>query len=241
MAWLAGFFIGFITPGRVGDITRSYYLKDRLSLGKSITTVVVDRAMDILILLLIAVINIFAFFVVFTGRSFVAPILAVLVIFVALAFAATRKSLVKSLLKPLFTRFVPEKYKSNLSGLFSEFYAGLDGIMRSRKRLAASFVLSILYWLVSIFQYLVFATALGISVSYGFLLMAMPVVILLDMLPVSFSGLGTREAALIYFLSLVAVGAELALSYSLVLFFFNYVLLAAGGLLFWVLRPPKSG
>jgi hypothetical protein len=43
------------------------------------------------------------------------------------------------------------------------------------------------------------------------------------MLPISFSGIGTRDAALILFLSFLSIGKEYAISLSLLVFVLGYV------------------
>lgn len=62
-AWLIGFFIGLITPGRIGDFAKALYLKEsrNISLGKSLVTVFFDRLNDILMLFCLGVAGIFVF------------------------------------------------------------------------------------------------------------------------------------------------------------------------------------
>ena len=49
-----------------------------------------------------------------------------------------------------------------------------------------------------------------------------PLITLLDALPISFSGLGTRDAAMIFLFSLMSLSAEAAVSFSLLILVFNY-------------------
>jgi uncharacterized membrane protein YbhN (UPF0104 family) len=60
---------------------------------------------------------------------------------------------------------------------------------------------------------------------------------LITLLPISISGLGTREAAMIAYLATVGIPAEAALSFSLLVFVTFYV---AGGLIgavAWWIKP----
>jgi len=239
MAWLVGFFIGFITPGRVGDLGRSYYLRG-VSIGKSLTTVVIDRFMDILVLLIIAVLSMFLFLLPVSSGSFGIMLVLILVVFLVAAMLATRKGTIRCVARPFFRRVVPEKYKLKAAFIFEDFYAGLGSILKDRKSVALALAITVFYWFFSVFQYFIIALALGMNVTYGFMLIIMPVVILLEVIPISFSGLGTREAALIAFMSLVGIAAETAISFSLLLFFLNYITIAAVGFILWTARPMKK-
>src|SRR3989338_2208404 len=52
--WMAGYSLSLITPGKVGDFARAYYLKDSLGTGKSLTTVIADRVIDVFVLFVMA-------------------------------------------------------------------------------------------------------------------------------------------------------------------------------------------
>ena len=54
-AWLVGFVIGIVTPGRIGELTKAYYLRDDMPTGCALSTVVVDRIIDILVLFTLAI------------------------------------------------------------------------------------------------------------------------------------------------------------------------------------------
>jgi uncharacterized membrane protein YbhN (UPF0104 family) len=90
-------------------------------------------------------------------------------------------------------------------------------------------VLGVLVWLVSIVPYYLLALSIGLNLSYMFLLSVVPIVALLDMLPISFSGIGTRDAALILFLSFISIGKEYAISLSFLILIFGYVLIGLVG------------
>jgi uncharacterized protein (TIRG00374 family) len=219
-----------VTPARIGDLSRAYHIKNRIGIGKSITTVIIDRVIDIAILFCLAIIGFVSFVAFFTQYSDLFWVISVLfVLFLFGVYMSTKKEVVKMFLRPVFNRFVPEKHKSNVNVTFHDFYSGLGSLKKGRKNVAFAVILGVLVWLVSIFQYLLLSMSIGLDVSYLFLLSIVPIVALLDMLPISFSGIGTRDAALILFLSFVSAGREYAISLSFLVLVFGYLLAGLAG------------
>jgi uncharacterized protein (TIRG00374 family) len=226
--WLIGFLLGMVTPGRIGDMSRSLYLrKDRkMSLGKSLASVAADRILDMTVLFIIAVVG-----------TIVLSLGLFLVLFSAAVILLTRKSLIKPILKPLFSRFVPERYKEKFGNVFHEFYTGMRGISRSKLTLALA--VGVLSWTFSIIQYYLLSEALGIGLPITFFIALVPLVTLLDALPISFSGIGTRDAAMVFIFSLLSIAAESAISLSLLIFFTSYMTMGLIGAVLWSRDPIR--
>lgn len=238
-AWLAGFFIGLVTPGRIGDLARAFYLKEKMETGKALTTVVIDRLLDILTLMAFAVIGL-----VFILSNFVvdsnAPkfIAGAFLLFVGAAVLFVDKGRAGKLLRPLYNLFVPEKYKDKLRASFGDFYEGMGVLRQSKIAVGKAAALSFLAWLLVFFQYFLLAKAMGIGINYFLLTMILPTVILVEILPISFSGLGTRDATLILFFSFVGLSASSAVALSLTILMFSYIYSLAG-LAVWIRKPIK--
>lgn len=237
--WLVGFSIGIITPGRIGDLSRACYLREGAGLGTGLTTVVVDRLVDVIVLFVLTIVGLSFLITSYTIGSILFPISILFVTLVVIALAFTRKGLVARMLRPLFRRLVPVKYKPRLSSLFEEFYKGIGLMGRRKALLLTSTMICILAWTFSIFQYYVISLSMGLGISYSFLFMVSPLTILLDALPISFSGLGTRDAVFIYFLSLVGIAAESAVAFSIMIFLAIYILTGISGMVFWMKNPIR--
>ena len=243
-SWLIGFFIGIITPGRLGDFTRAYYIKDKISFGRGTTTVIVDRIIDLFVLFSLAIFGIIFLFYTrtldLTYLSLATIFIILFILFISAIFLFIREGLTKKLFKPFFNRFVPKRYKSKINFTFNEFYRGLY-ILRDKKRsVLISLTISYIGFLIVIFQYYILALALGINELYfSFIFSIIPIIILLDTLPISFSGIGTRDAALIIFLGLVGASPETAVSFSLLVLFSSYFIVGIVGLIFWIRNPIK--
>jgi len=225
--WLIGFFFATITPGKSGDFIKSFYISEKTSLplGKCLTSVVVERFFDVLVLFILGFSGI-----VFLSSSIVfhvdliLPLGLFFLTFLALVWLFTRKGFLRFAMKPFFNYLVPERFRHKLRISFHQFFEGLS-VYKSKKFLMLwVFLLTILLWFFAVAQYFLIAFSLHAMIPFFFLLAIMPLVELLSILPISFSGIGTREASLVFFLSLLAIDANTAVSFSLLIFFFAIAL-----------------
>lgn len=238
-AWVAAFFIGLITPGRIGDLTRAFYLKKEMPIGKALTTVVVDRVLDVFVLMTLSAVGLMYVFSHFAVNSKVPIFIGVMFLaFVGAAAFFLEKGRAGKLLKPIFNFFVPDKYKETLKSSFHDFYEGMNVLLDNKIAIAKAAVLSfVAWWLVSL-QYFLLAKAMGVGINYFVLFMILPTVILVEILPISFSGLGTRDAMLILFFSFVGLTKDAAVALSLSILMFSYIY-SLVGLAVWIKKPIK--
>lgn len=235
-AWIVGFAIGVITPGKVGDLSRSLYLKEDegISLGRSLTTVVIDRLLDVSILVIWAIFGISVFMsrFAFSGQFLIVFLVAFVVLILSF-FVFSREDLLRKILKPFYLTLVPEKHQDSLSNHFNEFYLGFKTIVKDKRKLMTAVLLTVFIWFGSILQYYILVKALNLAVPFWFLMIIVPPTILVEILPISFSGVGTRDATLIFFLSFIAVTAEAAVSLSLTILIIYYIMVAIGFVVWW--------
>jgi uncharacterized protein (TIRG00374 family) len=240
-SWLVGFSAGIITPGRMGDLVRAYYLRGKLSLGKSLTTVIADRIIDVFVLLFFSALGVIMFVTMYTtgleyGLLF--PLLSVFfVAFVLAVYILTRKGIVIRILKPFYRRIVPQKYEKKASRVFHDFYRGLEDMKKKKRFLVASICIGTVTWILNFFQIHVLSLSMNIDISFIFIVSIIPIITLLDALPISFSGVGTRDAAMIFFFGFISLAPETAVSFSLLMLLTNYLISAGFGLFFWSRNP----
>ncbi len=238
-AWLVGFGIGQITPGRVGDFARAYYLRNDTKIGKSLTTVLIDRVIDVGILIVLAILGLYMFITYYVNNLFLLPVLAFISIaFVVFLFLLTKENLVRKILRPFYKRFFPKKFKESGAGLFSDFFLGIRDMKSSKKNITLSIILGLLLWFLSIVQMYVIGLSLNLNITLFFMAIAVPITILLETLPISFSGVGVRDISLIYFFGYLSIASASAVSVGLLLLVSNY-LVTLLGLLFWLKDPIK--
>ncbi len=238
-AWFVGFSTGLITPGRVGDFFRSSFLKKdrKMSFGSAISTVIVDRIFDIGSLLFLAGFGALTLFGI-ADANVIGGLALTLLAFIASSAAFFKKKFTKRLFRPVFEKFVPEKYKKAIRGGFSDFYKSTNEFFKNPKQVFVTTSLTFIAWLLTIAQFTILARALGIDLGYMFMLSAIPIVIIAEVLPISFAGLGTRDAVLIVFFALKNLSAAAAVSFSMAILISNYIL-GIPGYILW-LKSTKN-
>jgi len=238
--WLKGFSISMITPARLGDISRAYFLRKRVKIGKGITSVVLDRIIDVFLLFFFAIIGISSLVLIYLEFSGILYIFIILfIVFLIFLFIISKKNTTIFLLKPIFRKFIPKKHKTDISINFKEFYKGFKEIRNNKKSVIYALIIGIITWFISVFQYYLLALSINLNLSYMFLFSAMAVVALLDALPISFSGIGTRDLALITLFSTISISKEYAISYSFLVLLFSYVFIGLFGA-FLLLRNKNN-
>ena len=237
---LIGLFTGIITPGKIGDAARAFYLDKNQSFGKRLSTVIVDRMVDIIVTIIFALIGILLLneLLGYTVLSFwlIAGFCAAF--FIGL-YLLTKKSLVQRLIGPIFNFFVPEKHKKGMSSTFHDFYSAVGKLKKKRFNLFVIIIFTVIIWLLTIVEILFFGLILGISFDYWFMLSVISITAIIEIIPISVSGLGTREAFWLVVLPFIGMTSGTIISFSLVYLFFGIWLWAFIGFLLWLKNPLK--
>ena len=244
--WMIGFFASSVTPGKAGDALRALYLRNDSGrpLGETLLTVFVDRLWDLGFILVGGV----ATALIFSQRYMQipsAPLFAVgAAVIAAAAVVATNRRWMRALLKPVFSILVPARHRDGWSTGFHAFYDALRVYGASRRRIAVMAGMTLACWAL-IFALAVYVSfLLSISVSPAYIVLMMPIVTLVELIPFSISGLGTRDATVIYFFSVAGVGSAEAVGFSIVYVLIGTYLTALVGFALWVRHPvrwPRDG
>lgn len=221
---LVGTFWGTVTPGKVGELAKAGVLREvDASWGWALGVAVVDRLFDVAAVLLLGIIS----------AMVIGPASWTRELAVATAAVGTASvGIVLALARPLRGRWrdwlakapVIRTYREQLGGEFDGFLRILRGQLVGG--LPAPGAMTLVLWLVSHFQVYLFAMAMRMDVSFPYLLATVACGTLLGLLPVSVSGIGTRDAAYIFLLGRHGVSPEAALALSatvLFMFIFNAV------------------
>ena len=232
--WMIGYSLSLITPGKVGDFARAYYLKGKLETGKALTSVMADRVIDVFVLFVFAIIGISIFVTNYVKNDFLLfGTYTLFALFVAAIFIFSKKSIATTLVRPFYYKLTPQKYKKRAKKVYNDFYSGIEILFKKKRAILVTTLITIAFWFVSILGSYTLAIALGLNVSYMFLLIINPIVLIILALPISFSGIGTRDATLIFFFSYLGLTAEVTLSYSIMNLILDYVFAIFGFGLFF--------
>lgn len=236
-AYFGSLFVGFLTPGRLGEMAKAVTLKveSGVSLARALSSVVIDRVFDMYLLLPLGAFGIVRYAVV--GRELSWPafalLCALLIAPLALLHARTARAAGRALAAlPLLRR-----RRAWLLERVEQFADGLRVLTPAR--IAASALLTLASYGIFFAQCLLCAWALGIELPYLDICLLMAATNFISFVPISISGLGTREACLVFFLSRVTppIAPAVAVAYGLVMFFVFFVGAGLIGFVCWQWAP----
>ena len=239
LSYLGSMFIGFITPGRLGEFVRAWHVSQDcgVSSGRALASVLIDRLFDFCALLATGIVGLVAVGSIQSNLSIwiIFFMLSVLLLTILLVLLARRRGFLNWISRRGWHLGVIDQAMLTSSEWFSQLHSGLKESMLNR--LAVSAVLTAAaYGLLFVQSYLL-AMAVGVQASFLTVTYAMALGSLVTLLPVSISGVGTREAAIMIYLGVYGVSAEAALSFSLLMFITFYVIGGIMGAIAWWLKP----
>ncbi len=235
--YLTGTFLGTVTPGRLGDASRIFYLKKRpggdLPAGQLLANIVADRITDIVTVFLVA----------FTGvvyylkdhRLWVIPAGLFTACLVPALYIFRHRALdvIGSLLR-LAGKSIPGIHWEN----------HLDEFVEGLRRLRTAGIASAAGWNAAAYgvfyaAVVLIARSIGITTPVLYLITALSAAMLVSVLPVSVAGIGVRDAVLLFFLFLPGgVKYEMVLVFSMMYLFLLLILPALlGGVLYFGCFP----
>ncbi len=217
-AYFASFLLGVITPGRLGEFMKLYYLRRDIDvdLNSGLKSVILDRIFDLFLLILFGMAGILVIF--FNYEVLIAFPFSTVVIIILI----------------VIMKFSMRFFKStnNIMLFVNKLISGLSGF----RNLVNWFLTLIAYLLFFYLNKLVFVS-LDISLSFTNITFVISIVSLVILLPVSIAGFGTREASLIYLLSFFEIPIEKALLFSFLQFLLFFLWGGIIGLAFWITSP----
>ena len=241
-AFSVGFFLGVLTPSRVGDFSRAWYVRDKMPLGSAISTVLIDRLLDVFTLFLMAMFSLSLFSVLF--HQTIISIGWVALLFLAFSAAIVlllRKRNAERLAKRLFQWVLPESWKGRAKKSFQDFFESIQKAKQNRKHVLYAFLIGIVNWGLSYATAFLVASSLSLPLGFFSIVLAIPIVSLVELLPVTILGFGTREATLVFLFSFFGLAAAESVAFSIAYVATNHLVVAAIGLVFFIQHPihPK--
>jgi uncharacterized protein (TIRG00374 family) len=241
---LVGLFFGNLLPSNVGgDVVRAYGLA-RVSrrAEAAAVSVLVDRLMGLVAFLGAAVVMAALAAATLTRGAELEQIEIATVVVAALFIFASAL---------LFSRRVSQRVKwifdrgalTRVQPIARRIYHALQVYRHSYRALALNLALSVCIVIVTTFVWYSVALALAMNVSLFYFFLFNPLIAFVLLIPISFNGLGPKEATAVFFFSLIGVPSEVALSTSLVFHLLIVLTSLPGGVLWWherALAPPRT-
>lgn len=235
LAYFGSLFVGFLTPGRLGEFVKAFHVQRECSapLPLAFSSVLADRLFDLFALLAVGALAILTLSIAGTPTAGGVLALAALIVVPLLLF-----------LNPTVFGFFqgwaqswgrPGVWLLGPNGWLTEIHRSLRRLTPTS--LLASVLLTLLAYGVFFGQNYLLAMALGLDVGFVTTTYAVALGSLITLLPISISGLGTREAVMIAYLGTAGVPSEAALGFSLLVFFTFYICGGLIGLVAWLIKP----
>ena len=228
LCFIGTFFSGFLPTIVGGDVVRGYYVfKESNAQDVSFASILVERLCGLVIILITG----FAaslYFLILQGPS---PLITTCLGGCLLGLAI----MCSIFYRPCFgflSRPLPLVQRWDIAGKINEIYQSTLSYKGHPGALAWCVVLSFFYQLVIILIHFLMSVALGWNIPGALFFLAVPVVTVVSMFPLSFGGLGVREGAMVIFFSQYGISAASAISLSLLSYSISLVAGAIGGMLY---------
>lgn len=198
---LIGSFYGMMTPGKVGELARAYYMKEKKAV--IVPTIIWEKISDILTLVVLSVLALLLFFK-NTGLIYIILAMAFLLI-IGLAII-TNKRILGQLAK--IFKFSEESKQYYLSSMTK---------MANLRLLSKIFLLSFTYY--GLAYLLAAVVLLSLDPSINLLLaFSLPIIVLVGNAPITISGLGLREFAAVLTFETFGTSTSYGFSFTMILF-----------------------
>ncbi len=230
--YLAGQPLGAVTPAKLGDVVRVWGIGRLGSMRthSAFAVHVADKVYDLLALVLLAATGLITLI---AQKEFKGPAVAALMgigFGILLMGFFLNPQWMRSIIKPLLLFLAPKKLVEQLSAHGHEFYKELLKLFQPTDRLVLPFLISLSAWVVVLVRTYFCAQAVGLPLSFITIYLIMPVVIVIEFLPITILGFGTREAALFFLLASPLVSRSGLLSFSLLTAVAGPILTALAGI-----------
>ena len=235
--YLSATYLGVVTPGRLGEFAKAIYLKENGIAGISygLSSVLVDRLWDLSLLLILG----------FAGLIMLHPwpqarlmgwfgILCFVIVCLYVKFSKSIERISTYLYKKLANSKMPEIAKEGAQ----QFRLGFRQLWG--KRIWQSAMLTSFAYAIFFLQCFLILKAFMIPLTYCQIVPVMAMVNLFSFIPISVSGLGTRDAALLFLMGQKGIGYESIMAFSMGVLLVFYIGGGILGMIAWFLRPLGS-
>jgi uncharacterized protein (TIRG00374 family) len=232
---IAAFFANFLPGGVGGDVVRVYdgAVASR-SLAKALNVVVFERLLGLSVLALFAGLGL-AFGDPRLASREVVALTAVLLAGLVLVWLVVSVEPFRAGIGKLFGA-LPRRLRHARA---IEFANAFEPYRRRPRVVVEAVAISLLYQVLIVATFVLTDWALSINASLAFYLVAVPVVSVVTMLPISVNGIGVREGAFVFLFTRAGLSGNLGLVLS-ILYYVSTVAVSLLGGVIYVLRPSRK-
>ena len=190
--------LNMVLPSKMGDIAKAYFMSDRLNISPSLALAIsiFEKACDLLSLLLWCVFGL----LLYPAKDYLFWIMTTVVtVGLALGLLMLGSRQFADFWFHLIIESVPKSFQQKLQKMQSSWREMHRYFWGNKRQLLIVTTTSVFIWLLHLLQIWLFILALKATVPFVVSLALSPLSILAGLLPLTFAGIGTRDAAIIYF------------------------------------------
>ena len=203
--------LNIILPSKSGDFLKFYPLKKYNKSINLVGSIIFERILDVIIL---SVFSIIALIKINQYELILIPVFIICIIIASI------------LLLHLFRNI-----DIKISKYIRDFLSIFNILLSKPKEMISLIALSILNWLTSILLLIFIFKSVHVNVSSYYIFAFLPLSIFIGLIPITISGMGTRDSAMLFLFSSYIV-SESILAASLLYTFFSYIFIGVIGLPF---------
>ena len=233
LIYLSGIFTGILTPGRIGDFAKIFYLKaDGYSTIRAVFSSILDRLLDIFFLIICGLLSLFWIIKGLPVKIHFTWVIA----FILVGTIFISKLLGLKGIRKISYKLFPQKY-------VSMFEAGIDELKFDLKNysLLTAFTLTtytLIGWILYFVAIYIMTISIDLSIPFFYVVAFFVISTLISFVPITVAGVGTRDLALLAMFTQIGYVKEEAISFS-ILILICYILTTFFGLIAWLLKPIK--
>jgi len=226
------FFYNFFVPGGfAGDIVRGYKCRNHyLSRTQGIASVFVDRLIGLASFIVFGIIGMIFTYNLLQKTNILVFVWIVVGGSLFLLFLLFNRKIM-SFFKT-FSNLYPALYEK-----LKQFYDYIYYYKDYRGILINALIVSLLTTFVNILSFYLLSVSIGSEVPFIYFLFFIPVITIISYLPITYSGLGIREAGFVLLFVEVGMSPDQALGISLMYFGLLLILGIMGGIIYIITRP----
>ena len=204
--------LGLIAPGKLGELSLLYFLKRiDVPLGKGTFILFIDKTITMGSIFLISTYGLFLFFDKIIAIKSLIFFLIILLSLIGIFISDTGRYLIK--------KIILRKHSIKFEG----FSKTMKTYFKHKKRYLLLNALTTLtrYFLISFIIKLLFLS-FGETVAITTVIIITMLIVLLSMIPITFSGIGLREASAVFLYGVVGIKADIVAAVYVIIFIINY-------------------
>lgn len=224
--------IGQVLPGGIGgDVLRGYKLNIKYKqLSNTTSSIILDRILGIGSMIIVAFVGSIIADIIGLKLNlslYLGVILSLLFLFFVVGHRIN--------INYKYLSKIKSKRILNILKKLEELYYSVTDIKKVKTIFLSVFSISIIVQLLRCLIFYLLFLAFGYSIDFIYLIIAIPITLVLSIIPISIAGLGVREGSLVYFFTSIGIPAEVCIGVGL-LFHVLQIVASLPGIMMWIIE-----